>query len=32
MTEGLAAGEVLACVMAGEEHPLAEELSPARLL
>ena len=32
MTEGLAAGEVLACVMSGEEHPLADELSPARLL
>ena len=32
MTEGLAAGEVLACVMDGEEHPLAAELSPARLL
>ncbi len=32
MTEGLAAGEVLACVMDGEAHPLAERLSPARLL
>ncbi len=32
MTEGLAAGEVLACVMTGEEHPLAAALSPARLL
>jgi D-arginine dehydrogenase len=32
MTEGLAAGEVLACVMTGEQHPLAEELSPDRFL
>jgi D-arginine dehydrogenase len=32
MTEGLAAGEVLGAVMAGEAHPLAEALSPARLL
>jgi D-arginine dehydrogenase len=32
LSTGLAAGEVLAAAMSGEGHPLAEPLSPARLL